>query len=68
VTETTIVSYDKPLTPEKAKTLDLLGERYRGHNDQPLVFFDSNPADANDGWVALHIPSVFRPTFFEVES
>jgi len=66
--ETTFFSYDKPLTPEAKATLASLMMRYTDDKGQPLVLFDSDPENQQEGWVALHVPRVMRPTFFEVAS
>lgn len=65
--ETTFVSFDKPLTPEATATLRLLRERYTDDEGQPLVLFDSNPADPNEGWVALHVPRIVKPRAFSID-
>jgi hypothetical protein len=55
--ETTFFSFDKPLTPEATRTLDLLCERYSDAEGKPLVKFET------ESLVTLRIPRTIRPTY-----
>lgn len=60
--ETTFFSFDKPLTPKAERTLGLLMDRYTDDKGQPLVKFET------EDMVALHIPRVVKPKFFDVDA
>lgn len=55
--ETTFFSFDKPLTPQAERTLDLLMERYSDAEGKPLVKFET------DSLVTLRIPRIIKPTY-----
>jgi hypothetical protein len=55
--ETTFFSFDKPLSAEAERTLDLLMERYSDAEGKPLVKFET------DSLVTLRIPRVIMPTY-----
>lgn len=57
--ETTFFSFDKPLTPEAQRTLDLLIERYSDAEGKPLVKFET------DSLVTLRIPRQIVPTYLQ---
>jgi hypothetical protein len=57
--ETTFFSFDKPLTPAAARTLDLLMERYSDAEGKPLVKFET------ESLVTLRIPRVICPTYLQ---
>lgn len=60
--ETTYVSFDRPLTPQAERTLDLLMQRYTDEDGQPLVKFET------ESLVTLRVPRVVKPKFFDVDA
>lgn len=54
-TETTFFSFDKPLTPEAKRTLDLLMKRYSDGEGKPLVKFET------ESLITLRIPRQLTP-------
>lgn len=59
VPETTFFSFDKPLTPQAERTLDLLMQRYSDAEGKPLVKFET------ESLVTLRIPRLIVPTYLQ---
>jgi hypothetical protein len=59
VPETTFFSFDKPLSPEAQRTLDLLIERYSDAEGKPLVKFET------ESLVTLRIPRQILLTYLQ---